>query len=182
LAFDEEIGAVVLFGGITGDDESLGDTWLFDGNSWRSVPGPAPSPRRYAAFAYDPDLKGCVLHGGSEDDRGRRGFRDTWLFREHIWTCMASGFDTDTRDDHGMAYHRTARRLVMLEGITGERGILVRGIDGWESAALSSLHPRHQCSPLAWDDRLNGLVLHGGESGHGGPQFDITCVLRLSAS
>ena len=34
------------------------------------------TPRRYAAFAYDPDLEGCVLQGGSADDRGANLWRD----------------------------------------------------------------------------------------------------------
>jgi hypothetical protein len=42
------------------------------------------------------------------------------------------------------------------------------------------LHPRHQCAPLAWDDGLDGLVLHGGETGHAGHQYDSTLVLRLA--
>jgi hypothetical protein len=144
--------------------------------------GPAPRPRRYAAFAYDPDLKGCVLQAGSEDDQGRRGFQDTWLFRDETWERMPDSFDTDRRDDHGLAYHRAARRLVMLEGSHGARGVLVREADGWRSVDAVPLHPRHQCSPLAWDERLNGLVFHGGEAHHRGPQFDTTWVLQLAAA
>jgi hypothetical protein len=182
LAFDDEAGVTVLFGGVDRTQKSRGDTWLFDGGSWRPVEGPAPPPRRYAAFAYDPDLKGCVLHGGSEDDHGRRGFRDTWLFRDETWERMASGFDTDVRDDHGLAYHRAARRLVMLEGVGGARGVLVREASGWRPADATPLHPRHQCSPLAWDEGLHGLMFHGGEVRHGGPQFDTTWLLQLSAA
>jgi hypothetical protein len=181
LAFDEEAGVTVLFGGIGSGDRALGDTWLFDGGSWKPVAGRGPPYRRYAAFAYDPDLKGCVLHGGAVDDRGRKCFGDTWLFRERTWTRLADGFDTDIRDDHGLAYHPAAKRLVMLEGVAGARGILVREADGWRSAGVVELHPRHQCSPLAWDARLTGLVLHGGERHHAGPQLDETRVLRLSA-
>ena len=180
MAYDEEIGAVVLFGGIDPSDRPLGDTWLFDGAAWKPVSGKAPEARRYAAFAYHAGLKGCVLHGGAEDDRGRRTFGDAWLFRAGVWTRMAGGFDTDARDDHGMAYHRAARRLVMLEGVAGARGLLVQGAHGWRTAAVEPLHPRHQCSPLTWDDTLAGLVLHGGEFHHGGPQLDVTQVLRLS--
>jgi hypothetical protein len=181
LAFDETTGMVVLFGGIGRSDQPLGDTWLFDGSSWQPVPGRAPPARRYAAFAYDPDLKGCVLHGGAEDDHGHRTFGDTWLFRENAWTPLGPEFDTDPRDDHGLAYHRGARRLVMLEGVAGARGILFREASGWRRAEIGLLHPRHQCSPLVWDEGLGGLVLHGGEVCHGGPQFDATLVLKASA-
>jgi hypothetical protein len=57
----------------------------------------------------------------------------------------------------------------------------VREADGWRKAEAAPLPPRHQCSPLAWDDSLNGLVLFGGEVRHGGPQYNTTRVLRLLA-
>jgi hypothetical protein len=176
----EEAGLVVLFGGIDPRDRPLGDTWTFDGNSWRSVPGPGPANRRYAAFAYDPDLKGCILNGGSVDDAGREGFGDTWLFRDRTWTRLGPGFDTSVHDDQGLAYHRTAKKLVMFGGLGGSHGVLVREANGWRTARALPLPPRFQCSPLAWDEGLNGLVFHGGEVQHGGPQFDTTWVLRLS--
>jgi hypothetical protein len=180
LAFDETTARVVLFGGIGRFDRSLGDTWLFDGNSWQPLAGPAPPARRYAAFAYDPLLRGCVLHGGAEDDHGHRTFGDTWLFTENAWKWLGPNFDTDPRDDHGMAYHRTARRLVMLEGVAGARGILVQEANGWRPVNVQALHPRHQCSPLAWDESVGGLVLHGGETHHGGSQFSATLALKVA--
>ncbi len=179
LAFDEQVGVAVLFGGIRPDDQPLGDTWLFDGRSWKELAGPGPPARRYAAFTYDPDLKGCVLHGGSEDDHGRRTFGDTWLFQDGTWKPLGNRFDTDPRDDHGLAYHRGAMRLVMLEGVAGERGILTREEEGWRTVRADPLHPRHQCSPLVWNEELGGLLLHGGEARHGGPQFDKTLLLRM---
>jgi hypothetical protein len=182
MAFDEQAGAAVLFGGINSDDRPLGDTWLFDGTSWKKVSGVSPPARRYAALAYDHGLKGCVLHGGAEDDHGHRTFGDAWLFRNGAWTLLEKGFHTAPRDDHGLGYHRAARRLVMLEGVAGARGILLRGEEGWQTVEASPPHPRHQCSPLAWDAALGGLLLHGGEARHGGPQFDTTLLLRMPAA
>jgi hypothetical protein len=182
MAFDEQAGVAVLFGGIDVGMNSLGDTWLFDGTTWAEVRGRNPPARRYAAVAYDPDLQGCVLHGGSEDEAGRRSFGDTWLFRDRTWEPLGKGFDTDPRDDHGLGYHRAARRLVMLEGVAGARGILVREATGWRAVEANPLHPRHQCSPLAWDADLGGLLLHGGEVHHGGPQFDTTLLLRMPSA
>lgn len=179
MAYDELAGVAVLFGGINPFDNPLGDTWIFDGTRWERVTGPAPPARRYAAFAYDPDLQGCLLHGGSHDDRGRRTFGDAWLFRNNAWEKIGDRFATSPRDDHGLAYHWTAKRLVMLEGLGGARGILVREATGWRSVQASPLHPRHQCSPLVWDDSLGGLLMHGGEVCHGGAQFDATLLLRM---
>jgi hypothetical protein len=182
MAYDEQTGFAVLFGGIDPRDRPLGDTWLFDGTSWSRVGGPAPPARRYAALAYDPDLKGCVLHGGAEDDRGRRTFGDAWLFGANVWKPLGPNFDTDPRDDHGLGYHRNAKRLVMLEGVGGARGALARVATGWQAVETNPIHPRHQCAPLTWDDELGGLLLYGGESHHGGPQFDKTLLLRMPAA
>jgi hypothetical protein len=182
MAFDEQAGAAVLCGGVGAKLNSLGDTWLFDGSSWKEARGSAPPARRYAALAYDPDLKGCLLHGGSEDEAGRRSFGDAWLFQDNAWRRMAPSFDTDPRDDHGFGYHRDAKRMVMLEGVAGKRGILVRDAKGWQTVEANPLHPRHQCSPLAWAADLGGLLLHGGEAHHQGPQFDTTLLLRMPSA
>lgn len=179
MAYDEQAGVAVLFGGIDAFDNPLGDTWIFDGRHWERVSGAAPPARRYAAFAYDPDLKGCLLHGGAVDDNGSRTFGDAWLFRNDAWEKLGDQFATGPRDDHGLAYHWGANRLAMLEGLGGARGILVREANGWRKVEASPLHPRHQCSPVVWNNALGGLLLHGGETGHGGSQFDTTLLLRI---
>jgi len=182
MAFDEEAGVAVLFGGVGNDSNSLGDTWVFDGSFWKAIRSTSPPARRYAALAYDPDLRGCLLHGGSDDESGQRSFGDTWLFRDNTWTQLDTNFDTDPRDDHGLGYHRVAKRMVMLEGVAGKRGILVRETTGWQGVEADPIHPRHQCSPLAWDSDLGGLLLHGGEARHQGPQFDTTLLLRMPSA
>ena len=179
MAFDEQGGVAVLFGGVDTSWNSLSDTWIFDGGSWKQIHGSAPPARRYSALAYDPDLKGCLLHGGSDDESGSEAFGDAWLFQNYAWRRMPGAFDTDARDDHGLGYHRVAKRMVMLEGVAGKRGILVRDANGWRTVEANPLHPRHQCSPLAWNPDLGGLLLHGGEAHHEGPQFDATLLLRM---
>jgi hypothetical protein len=78
-----------------------------------------------------------------------------------------------------MAYHHQAQTLVMLGGIAAERGVLALSRSGWQPVMVEAPQPRSQCAPLAWDDRACGLVLHGGEARHGGPQFEATHILRL---
>ncbi len=178
LAFDESAGFAVLFGGIAPRDKPLGDTWLFDGKGWKQINGDSPPLRRYAAFAYDPDLRGCVLQGGSEDDNGRRGYGDTWLFRDNRWQCLGDAFEIDPGDDHSLAYHRAAKLLVMSGGLFRGDPLMIRATGGWRRADVSPPLPRYQCSPLVWSDELHGLLLHGGESQHGGRQFSTTWLLE----
>jgi hypothetical protein len=180
LAFDEQIGAAVLFGGaIRQDLKPLADTWLFARGAWHPVPGPGPPGRRNAAFAYDPDLGGCLLHGGSEDDDNGHPLKASWLFRELRWTRLLSPFDTESQADHGLAYHEAAKRLIMFGGLARPHGLLARKEAGWRPIELRVSPPRHQCAPLVWDDELDGLVYHGGEVSFGGQQLDTTWALRL---
>ncbi len=184
MAFDEELGATVLFGGINVHDQPLGDTWIYDGATWSQVKGEGPPARRYASFAFHPELKGCLLHGGAVDDNGRQKFGDTWLFRDSKWTSMGENFDTDARDDHAMAFDHSSGRMLMLEGLLRDhqgsvkREVLMLSSGGWRTIKVNPLHPRLQCSPLAYAPKLGGLVMYGGETGHGGDQFEETLVLR----
>ena len=52
-------------------------------------------------------------------------------------------FETAARDDHGLCYHRVAKRMVMLEGIAGARGVLVREKDGWRAVEAEMIAPVH---------------------------------------
>jgi hypothetical protein len=178
MAFDKKAGVTVLFGGVGAVGRSLQDTWVYDGNQWESIDGPAPPARRYAALAYDPQLEGCLLQGGSKDDYGKEQLIDSWLFSNRRWKRMPPAFHIDARDDMGMAYHKSAKRLVMLDGLRGDRGVLVRDSAGWKKRETKPLHPRLQCSPLVWDETQDGLVMHGGEVGQGARQYGFTWVLK----
>lgn len=179
MTFDANAGVVVLFGGINCFDRPLGDTWTFDGSSWKKAKGPGPSKRRYAAFAYHPGLKGCVLHGGAYDDAGQEKYGDTWLFRDGEWNELSENFETTERDDHGLAYLPHAKSMIMLEGLSRPRQPLAFSKTGWAPIVIEPMHPRLQCSPLAYDPTLQGLIMHGGETHHGGGQFAETLVLQV---
>jgi hypothetical protein len=179
MAFAEDMGVTVLFGGIGPRDQPLGDTWLFDGEHWTRLRGPGPPRRRYAAFAYHPGLGGCVLHGGAHDDGGRVQYGDTWLLRGSTWSQLPDGFTTSARDDHAMSFHRGANSFLMLGGI-GQSGLRAMSDDGWMKVTTAALPAPRQCAPVAYDPVLGGLVMYGGEVCHGGAQFKETLVLRLA--
>src|SRR5690606_11603877 len=62
MAYDSARGKVVLFGGA--DSHLRGDTWEWDGVSWRRVATTGPSARDGHAMAYDATRKKVVLFGG----------------------------------------------------------------------------------------------------------------------
>jgi hypothetical protein len=131
-------------------------------------------------MGYHPGLKGCVLHGGSVDDHGRRQFGDAWLFRDGAWSPLPL-HTTGVRDDHVLAFHHAADAMVMFGGLQYHPALMTMENDGWRSVSVSAPLPTHQCAPAAYDSVSRCLVLHGGEMHHAGPQFGETYVLRSGA-
>jgi hypothetical protein len=78
MAYDDQHGVVVLYGGLTGAGQIANDTWVyhFPSNSWVEVTPVASPPARYLAqIAYDPEQARTVVFGGA----GTNGVRaDIW--------------------------------------------------------------------------------------------------------
>ena len=72
-----------MFGGFNG--RYLGDTWEWDGTSWRRVANSGPEARTNHAMAYDGARGVTVLHGGNT----RRG--ETWEWDGNSWALRATG-------------------------------------------------------------------------------------------
>jgi len=81
MAYDDEHGVVVLFGGSTTTGDT-NDTWVYHypSNSWsRLAPATAPASRRLAQIAYNPLTRQTILFGGSVAGIGLSG--DIWALR-----------------------------------------------------------------------------------------------------
>ena len=84
LAFDPNLHAVVMFGGLPGPCEDctntrLNDTWLWGGKNWTQVQtATSPVPASGQSFTYDATVNEMVLYGGWV---GSSSFTNgTWLF------------------------------------------------------------------------------------------------------
>lgn len=77
MAYDANLGSVVLFGGTRGPGGQSNDTWLWNGTNWREIhPTSVPAARWAAGMDYDPTSHGLLLFGGF----GTTTLGDTWLF------------------------------------------------------------------------------------------------------
>jgi hypothetical protein len=73
LAYSQQIGAVILFGGISASGSFLSDTWKWDGTTWSAVSSSlSPGARNRHVLAEGPD--GDVVLFGDIDRN------DTWSF------------------------------------------------------------------------------------------------------
>ncbi len=124
IGYDPDTKQVVMFGG-QGDYGSLGDTWVFDGSTWRPEhTAQAPAARSDAGMVFDPKLRALVLFGGWATGNGG-DLSATWLWTGHAWERRSTAtvpygiYDqTILQQDH-MAYDAVTGKVVLV-GIPGE--------------------------------------------------------------
>jgi len=79
MAYDADLGSVVLFGGVDQPGSQSNETWLWNGADWYEIhPATVPTARWAAGIDYDPIARNLVLFGGF----GTTTLSDTWLF---VW-------------------------------------------------------------------------------------------------
>src|SRR5258706_10091412 len=112
IAFDAQLGKVVLFGG---EDSTLLNaldaTWTWDGATWIDVSGPTrPTGRVAPVVGYDPVRAEIVMFGGRTGGPGPGTFGDTW------GGTVCGGWVRSTRSATPAARHLSARSLHNLRG------------------------------------------------------------------
>ncbi len=132
MTYDAHLSGVLLFGGREYPQSiDYNDTWEFTGNRWSELvgpTGPAPSERRGAAFAYDPQLRADVLFGG--EDSSYRELSDDWVFTGTAWrniTTSTSGELPGPRWNPGFATGSVASGLLLFGGCTAYACAAVNG-------------------------------------------------------
>jgi aryl-phospho-beta-D-glucosidase BglC (GH1 family) len=82
MAYDPQLGGVVLFGGI-GPSSSNNVLYLLKGGTWSAVtmhPSPKPMARLDPQLVWDPVKQAFMIFGGVQDvSNGTVGLSDTWL-------------------------------------------------------------------------------------------------------
>ncbi len=114
----------MLFGGVSEDRKTLGDTWEWDGAAWREVARDGPPPRARHRMAFDGNTETVLLYGGNAPPtEPREGFdllQDTWSWDGSRWTeHHAEG--PGPRFMHAMAWDAARRRVVLYGGGREER-------------------------------------------------------------
>jgi len=118
MAFDSARGRTVLFGGFSappgfGEPAVYGDTWEWDGASWKRRTNSGPAPRYGNAATYDSVRRRVVLFGGGSYRTAIPS--DTWEWDGASWT-LRSLTGPSTRYQHAMACDSVRGRVVMFGG------------------------------------------------------------------
>jgi hypothetical protein len=127
-AYDPLHDLVVVFGGRTDSNLTLGDTWLFDGLNWRRGPN-GPPARTDATLAWDPERQVLVLAGGRN---GNTVLGDQWDFDGVAWTTRGA---IPPRANAGLAWHPLEHRWVWAGGVRATSTGTTPAQDTWVSTA-----------------------------------------------
>jgi hypothetical protein len=124
MVYDSTRGEIVLFGGqgsapAAGQPQPVfGDTWIWNGKSWRLASQDGPRARSYHAMSFDRRAGVVLLHGGNHRDEV---FEDLWAWNGLRWAEVRQASPRPgKRRLHALAYD-AARNRTMLYGGAGPR-------------------------------------------------------------
>jgi hypothetical protein len=110
MAYDSARSRTVMFGGRTGPQNYVNETWEWDGTSWALLsPAASPAARGYAAIAYDPVRQRTVMSGGT----GYSGPNQTWEWDGSNWTSAPTAITPPSAYYNRMVYDTARQRLVL---------------------------------------------------------------------
>src|SRR5690242_3062093 len=108
----------------------LGDTWTSDVSRWVHENVSGPSPRYFAALAYDASRHNYVLFGG-QTAKGTSDETWTWDPSSSKWTEMSPAHKPPPRRDAAMAYDPGHQVVVLFGGLIPDRGEGHSASDTW---------------------------------------------------
>jgi hypothetical protein len=145
---------VVLFGGGTITEGLNGETWIWDGTTWKQQqPAVAPPAREGATMAYDSHTQSLLLFGGMGgccDAAGRRfpsrtQLGDTWLWDGVTWKPASLKTSPPARVSASMAFDPMANAVVLFGGYGGE--FLLSDTWLWDGRNWIETRPESSPSP-----------------------------------
>lgn len=124
LAFDNSTDQMILFGGLGNTSSNsdgwgtLNDTWSLDGTNWTLLVTPLPPASRWGlGMAYEPEVEGVVLFGGSGWIGGFPGnvwddYNSTWLWQHDRWINVSRTVGPGPQYYSNLAFAPDLDRLV----------------------------------------------------------------------
>ncbi len=121
----------LLFGGHSFANQEFatyGDTWIWNGMTWKQITVAGPSPRDGARAIYIPIFRHVFLFGGAEITTNVKNLNDSWIWNGTKWQELELE-DPRARVHPAMAFDVKRGVVVMTGGSNGPNSILS---DTWE--------------------------------------------------
>jgi hypothetical protein len=182
MAYDPSSGQVVLFGGHGSKNNTLNDTWTWNGTTWTQLsPATSPPSRLNAAMAYDANSGQLVLFGGlNNNGNGTSLLGDTWTWNGTTWTQQTPATSPQARFYATMAYDPSSGQVVLFGGETVNSDFYVGDTWTWNGSTWTPQNPATSppsrgTAAMAYDATSGQLLLFGGDgNGTGFPFLNDT--------
>ena len=166
MAYDEAHNQLVVFGGIKGEDQYLGDTWTLEGSTWQQRNTPAALTARAGhAMAYDAARGQVVLFGGINLAQGAI-YGDTWIWNGSQWTQKTMSAAPPARAWTAMVYDTARNEVVLFGGFDGYGGCYndtwTWNGSNWSQKPSASRPVGRGGHAMAFDSARSQAVIFGG--------------------
>jgi len=183
MAFHQEDGTAVLFGGESLFDPATGltydsdETWTWTGSRWiQLAPINHPLARSAHGMAYDSNRSRVVLFGGRRAATVQQGpislLNDTWVWDDGLWRQIETPNAPEARQLFSMTFDAARDRVILFGGskqaANGED--FEATYDTWEFDGTTwtkievATPPQVNFPLLAYDAKRNQTILMGGDN------------------
>jgi hypothetical protein len=165
IAFDENRGVAVLFGGI-GQNPAYqnifySDTWEWDGQDWQEVsPSTRPPARQDPSMFFDPLQGTVVMYGGYYIDPATQTsvfLDDAWEWDGETWRQLV--FDEPRRNSASAIVYDPIRQLPML---MDAEGLWFWQESSWVQPNFPVSPPSRWGSQMIYNPDIQQIILFGG--------------------
>ena len=171
IAFDKGRGRAVLFGGYSGTQSAMSDTWEWDGDLWHYVAPQDPEgdgnpEARWAHhMAFQAHRGTVLLFGGTNENTDK--FNDTWEWNGVSWRELSPIVAPSGRSHGAIAYDSLNAEVVLFGGHDGSSLNDTWTFDGsnWTEETPAVLPPAYYGNGMAYDSKRNVAVMYGGTGG-----------------
>ena len=168
-AFDAARRQMVVYGGLINGNTPSGETWLFDGKTWRRGAS-GPPVLQAGCMSYDPIARRVLLFGGAtRNASGWALINQTWAWDGQKWTRLTTRGAPSVRFRAAMTYDARRRKTVLYGGQFFRTALA----DTWEfdsrtltwtRSTASSPGARHSPA-MAYDPHRGVTVMLGSPAG-----------------
>ena len=184
MAFDPELGKVVLFEGYNGD-RLLGRSWAYDSgaNTWVDLrAGGSPHIAGGAALVYDEKAGRLLLFGGMlAGDADATSSNETWAYdpQGNRWINLKPAVSPTARSGGILAFDRSSGKVIMFGGLGtmspfGDTWAYDPNSNTWADLNPSGTVPEARGGhSMVYDPATDKTILFAGSNGkHGGDLND----------
>ncbi|MCI4368641.1 MAG: kelch repeat-containing protein [Thermoplasmata archaeon] len=169
MVYDAKDGYVLLFGGLSGYNSGLGDTWKFTHAGWKDLSaavGLAPSPRFGPSVTYDTATQKVLLFGGCPYIGSSTCYNDTWTYSGGKWTNLSLSAGPSPRRGAQMAYDPVTKVVLLQGGVNGagtglsDSWLFQHG--SWHKLNPKVVPPAHWLGVMTFDPARHVIIMFGG--------------------